>query len=547
MKVGRGAEENLHGRQSNLSDSHGTPDVAAYLAAIVASSDDVIVSKTLDGVITSWNPGAERVLGYTAAEAVGKHIKMIIPPERWAEEDDVLARIGRGERVDHFETVRRAKDGRLLNISLTVSPIKDQNGKIVGASKVARDITERKEAEREFGRLLLREKESRAQAEEANRLKDEFLAVVSHELRTPLNAIVGWASLLRMRKLDDETMRAIETIQRNAQTQNQLIGDLLDVSRIVSGQLRLNIRPFELISVVNAAIEVIQPSADAKSIRVQTVLEPAAGPVVGDPDRLQQIFWNLLSNAVKFTPIQGEIRVQLRRTKSHVEFVVADTGKGIEPKVLPFIFDRFRQGDSSTTREYGGLGLGLAIVRHLVELHGGVVLAHSDGEGKGAEFIVQLPVSAAFQSVQFGNGVRLLPGAGAGTSGAMPSLAGLRVLLVDDEPDAREMVAAILTEAGAEVITASGARQAFELVVQRKPDALISDISMPGEDGYELIRKVRTLTAEQGGQVPAIALTAYARTQDRLKVLSAGYQMHVPKPVEPVELATVVASLTKRL
>ena len=207
-------------------------------------------------------------------------------------------------RVDHFETVRRAKDGRLLNISLTVSPIKDHDGNIVGASKVARDITERKEAEREFGRLLLREKESRAQAEEANRLKDEFLAVVSHELRTPLNAIVGWASLLRMRNLDDQTMRAIETIQRNAQTQNQLIGDLLDVSRIVSGQLRLNIRPFELISVVNAAIEVIQPSADAKSIRVQTVLDPAAEPVVGDPDRLQQIFWNLLSNAVKFTPIQ---------------------------------------------------------------------------------------------------------------------------------------------------------------------------------------------------------------------------------------------------
>ena len=530
-----------------MSDSHGTPDVAAYLAAIIASSDDVIVSKTLDGVITSWNPGAERILGYSAAEAVGKHIKMIIPPERWPEEDDVLARIRRGERVDHFETVRRAKDGHLLNISLTVSPIKDQNGNIVGASKVARDITERKQAERELARLLAREKEFRAQAEEANRLKDEFLAVVSHELRTPLNAIVGWASLLRMRKLDDQTMRAIETIERNAQAQNQLIGDLLDVSRIVSGQLRLNIRPFELISVINAAIEVIGPSAEAKSIRIQTQLDPAAGPVVGDPDRLQQIFWNLLSNAVKFTPIQGEIRIELRRNKSHVEFAVSDTGKGIEPKVLPFVFDRFRQADSSTTREHGGLGLGLAIVRHLVELHGGVVLAHSDGEGKGAEFIVQLPILAAFQSVQPGSGIRLLPSPGARTPGAMPSLAGLRVLLVDDEADAREMIAAILIEAGAEVITASAARQAFELVTQTKPDALISDIGMPGEDGYELIRKVRTLSAEQGGQLPAIALTAYARTQDRLKVLSAGYQMHVPKPVEPVELATVVASLTKRL
>jgi len=521
--------------------------VAAYLAAIVASSDDVIVSKTLDGVITSWNPGAERVLGYTAAEAVGKHIKMIIPPERWSEEDDVLARIGRGERVDHFETVRRAKDGRLLNISLTVSPIKDQNGNIVGASKVARDITERKQAERELGRLLLREKEFRAQAEEANRLKDEFLAVVSHELRTPLNAIVGWASLLLMRTLDDQTKHAIETIQRNAQTQNQLIGDLLDVSRIVSGQLRLNIRPFDLSSVINAAVEVIQPSAVAKSIHLETELERAAGPIVGDPDRLQQVFWNLLSNAVKFTPSRGEIRIRLRQTKSHVEFAVSDTGMGIDPKVLPFVFDRFRQGDSSTTREHGGLGLGLAIVRHLVELHGGVVFAHSDGEGKGAEFIVQLPISAAYQSAQTGSGVRLLPGMGADTSGAMPSLAGLRVLLVDDEPDAREMIAAILSQAGAEVISASGAKQAFELVAQRKPDALISDISMPGEDGYELIRKIRTLSAEQGGQLPAIALTAYARTQDRLKVLSAGYQMHVTKPVEPVELATVVASLTKRL
>jgi PAS domain S-box-containing protein len=530
-----------------LSDSPGTPDVAAYLAAIVASSDDVIVSKTLDGVITSWNPGAERVLGYSSAEAVGRHIKMIIPPERWPEEDDVLARIRRGERVDHFETVRRAKDGHLLNISLTVSPIKDQNGKIIGASKVARDITERKEAERELGRLLLREKEFRAQAEEANRLKDEFLAVVSHELRTPLNAIVGWASLLRMRKLDDQTMRAIETIERNAQAQNQLIGDLLDVSRIVSGQLRLNIRPFELVSVINAAIEVIGPSADAKSIRITTQLDPAAGSLVGDPDRLQQIFWNLLSNAVKFTPIHGEIRIELRRNNSHVEFAVSDTGKGIEPKMLPYVFDRFRQADSSTTREHGGLGLGLAIVRHLVELHGGVALAHSDGEGKGAEFIVQLPISSAHQSAEPGNAIRLLTSVAARTADAMPSLAGLRILLVDDEADAREMIAAILIEAGAEVITASAARQGLELLTQTKPDALISDIGMPGEDGYELIRNVRTLSAEQGGQVPAIALTAYARTQDRLKVLSAGYQMHVPKPVEPVELATVVASLTKRL
>jgi PAS domain S-box-containing protein len=519
------------------------PDVAAHLAAIVASSDDVIVSKTLEGIITSWNPAAERILGYTAAEAVGKNIKLIIPPERWGEEEDVLARIRRGERVEHFETIRRAKDGRLLNISLTVSPIKDQNGNIVGASKVARDITERKQAERELERLLISEKEARAQAEEANRLKDDFLAVVSHELRTPLNAIMGWASLLQMRRLDEQTARAIETIERNAQTQNQLIGDLLDVSRIVSGQMRLNIRPFELGSVIEAAIEVIRPSADAKSILVQTLLDPAAGRVAGDPDRLQQIFWNLLSNAVKFTPNGGRIQIRSQQINSHVEVVVSDTGRGIEPKLLPFVFDRFRQGDGSTTREYSGLGLGLAIVRHLVELHGGVVHASSGGEGKGAEFTVQLPTRSARPDEQ----TRVYPNVGEVIAGAMPSLAGLRILLVDDEPDAREMVSAILNEAGAEVATTTGVRQAVEMIKRRKPDVLISDIGMPGEDGYELVRRVRALPPEKGGQVPAIALTAFVRTQDRLKVLSAGYQMHVPKPVEPIELATVVASLAGRL
>ena len=530
-----------------MSESNAAPNVAAHLAAIVASSDDIIVSKTLDGVITSWNPSAERILGYTAAEAVGNHIRLIIPHDRWAEEDEVLARIRRGDRVEHFETIRRTKDGRLLNISLTVSPIRDPDGTIVGASKVARDVTDRRLAEEELERLLIAEKDSRARAEEASRLKDEFLAVVSHELRTPLNAIMGWASLLKMRNLDEQTMRAIDTIERNAQTQNQLIGDLLDVSRIVSGQMRLNIRPFELISVINAAIEVIRPSADAKSIRVQTVLDPAAGPISGDPDRLQQIFWNLLSNAIKFTPSRGRVQVRLQRINSYVEIVVSDTGNGIEPKLLPHVFERFRQGDSSTTREHRGLGLGLAIVRHLVELHGGVVRAWSEGEGKGSEFVVELPISVASRTAQPDDEARVHPGVGERISGKMPSLAGLRILLVDDEPDAREILTAILGEAGAEVITAAGAQSGLELVTRWKPDVLISDIGMPGEDGYDLIRKVRALSPDQGGQVRAIALTAFARTQDRLKVLSAGYHTHVPKPVEPVELATVVASLAKRL
>ena len=494
----------------------------------------------------SWNPAAERLFGYTAAEAIGQNIRLIIPHERWSEEDDVLARIGRGERVDHFETVRRAKDGKMLNISLTVSPIRDRSGKIVGASKVARDITDRKRAEAELERLLVSEKHSRAQAEEASRLKDEFLAVVSHELRSPLNAITGWASLLLMRQHDDQTKHAIETILRNAQTQTQLIADLLDVSRIVTGQLRLNVRSFKVIPVVEAAIEVVRPAADAKSIRIETIFDPSSGPVAGDPDRMQQIFWNLLSNAVKFTPRGGRIQVRLQRIDSHVEIVVSDTGRGVDPKLLPFIFERFRQGDSSTTREHGGLGLGLAIVRHLVELHGGVVNAYSDGPGKGTEFIIQLPAMVSTRGQEAGE-ERVHPSAGGSLSGSIPALAGVRVLVVDDERDAREIVSVILGEAGAEIATASGSREAVDLIDKWKPDILISDIGMPGESGYDLIRMVRTLPADHGGQTPAIALTAYARTQDRLKILSAGFQMHVPKPIEPIELATVVASLAKRL
>ncbi|HEV2170454.1 MAG TPA: ATP-binding protein, partial [Candidatus Binatus sp.] len=366
-------------------------------------------------------------------------------------------------------------------------------------------------------------------------------------LRSPLNAIMGWASLLRSRDLDQQTASAIETILRNAQTQNQLIGDLLDVSRIVSGQLRLNIRPFELVSVIKAAIEVIRPSAEAKSIRIRTQLDPAAGPVTADPDRLQQIFWNLLSNAVKFTPAGGRIQIRLQRVGSHAEFTVSDTGIGIDSKLLPHIFERFRQGDSSTTRQYGGLGLGLAIVRHLVELHGGVVHAHSAGEGEGAEFVVELPVSVTKRRAASIDRTAAEPSAVEGLHGKMPVFDGLRVLFVDDERDAREVVRAIFQESGAEIATASNVEEAMQLIESFKPNVLISDIGMPTEDGYDLIRKVRALPADRGGTIPAVALTAIARTQDRLKVLAAGYQMHVPKPLEPLELAIVVASLTGRL
>jgi PAS domain S-box-containing protein len=541
-------QNKYHRPRDHLLPEPITPlDTAAHLSAIVESSDDVIVSKTLDGIIMSWNPAAERILGYTADEAIGQHIRLIIPPERWSEEDDVLARIRRGERVDHFETVRRTKSGQLLNISLTVSPVRDAQGRVVGASKVARDVTDRKRSEAERERLLHSEKEARASAEQANRLKDDFLAVVSHELRSPLNAITGWASLLNTGRLDkDQTARAIQTIIRNAEAQNQLIGDLLDVSRIVSGKLRLNIRTFQLSSVIEAALEVVRPAATAKSIRLQPLLDPAATPVAGDPDRLQQVFWNLLSNAIKFTPSGGRVQIRSQRINSHVEILVADTGKGIDANLLPLIFERFRQGESGTTREYGGLGLGLAIVRHLVELHGGTVKARSEGPNKGAEFIVELPMLIASEPAE-PEGTRVHPRAGGIAGGAMHSLSGLRVLVVDDEADAREVVSTILSQAGAEVAAAASVAQAIDLIDQWHPDVLISDIGMPGEDGYDLIRKVRARSADQRGQIPAVALTAFARTQDRLKVLSAGYQMHVPKPIEPIELVTVIASITRRL
>ena len=529
----------------------GVSIIASRLAAIVESSDDIIIGKTLDGTITSWNPAAERILGYLAAEAIGQSIKLIIPPDRWDEEDIVLAHIRRGEKVEHFETVRRAKDGRLLNLSLTVSPIRDDQGRIVGASKIARNITDRIQGQQERDRLLVSEKkarreaeEARIQAEEANRLKDEFLAVVSHELRSPLSAITGWASLMRSGKLDgEETARAAETILRNAQLQTQLISDLLDVSAIVSGRLRLNIRPFTFGSVIKETLEVVRPAAQAKSIRLEFSMDPTVGPVAGDPDRLQQVCWNLLSNAVKFTPFGGAIQVRVLRTNSSLQVVVSDNGKGIPPHLLSPIFERFRQGDSSTTRAHGGLGLGLAIVRHLVELHGGEVKARSEGLGKGAEFVVELPIFITRRSAESLEQDNVDPRA---VDGTVPSLIGLRILAVDDEPDALGVVSAILGSAGAKVKTATSVSQAVDLINQWRPDVLISDIGMPDEDGYELIRQVRAQPDKQKN-IPAIALTAFARTQDRLKVLSAGYQMHVPKPIEPRELITVVASVTKKL
>jgi signal transduction histidine kinase len=402
------------------------------------------------------------------------------------------------------------------------------------------EIAERLRAEAEREALLAREKVLRAEAEELSRLKDEFLATMSHELRTPLNAIFGWITLLRTKRLDEATQeRALETIERNARAQKRLIEDLLDVSRIVTGKVALELVTVDPRRVVEAALETMHPAAQAKGLKIVPLLDIGAGTVRGDFARLQQIVCNLLSNAIKFTDAGGHVEVCLARRNDEVEISIADSGQGIKPEFLPLVFDRFRQEDGSISRRHGGLGLGLAIVRHLVELHAGSVDAQSAGEGKGARFIVRLPVREA----------NLLPRVTeAPTNGVVTAamLMGVRLLVVDDDPGARELISGMLEGFGAQVSVAESGQAALALLFAQRPDVLIADLGMPGMDGYALIEQVRALDPDFGGLTPAVAVTAYASPQDRLRALQAGYQNHVAKPVEAEELAIVIASLAGR-
>ena len=534
---------------------------ANRLAALVASSDDAIVGKDLNLVVTSWNFGAERIFGYSAEEMIGTSIMRLIPPDRLEEETEILSRIRRGQRLDPFETVRLAKDGRRLQLSMTISPIMDASGHVIGASKVARDITERKKAEealkkameeaetanRERLLLLDSEREARSQAEQASRMKDEFLATLSHELRTPLNAVLGWANILRLGKRQgEELIQGLDIIERNARIQAKIIEDLLDMSRIISGKVRLDAQWIELAAVLNESIETLRSTAQAKGVRLQAMLDLFAGPIFGDPSRLQQVFWNLLNNAIKFTPKDGKVEVLLKRAGTEVEVSVVDTGEGIAPGLLPYVFDRFQQGDASTTRRHGGLGLGLAIVKELVELHGGTVRVESEGLGKGATFTVRLPLTAAYSEPDKEDQLpeAVLPG-----NQPLPevSLANIRVLVVDDEIDARDLVKMLLEMAGATVSTADSASEAMEHILATRPDVLVCDIGMQDEDGYSLIRRLRALEKKEEGALPAIALSAYARSEDRTKAIRSGFQNHLAKPVEPAELLAIVSSLAGRV
>jgi PAS domain S-box-containing protein len=523
-----------------------------FAKAFEASPLALTITSLKTGRLLEVNETFTRLSGYARDEAVGR---TTVELGLWAEPEDreaelsSLARHGRvRENVYRF----RMRDGSEMIGLLSAEQI--EIGGQPCALSVIEDITEQRRGEAERERLLEREQALRAKAEEANRLKDEFLATVSHELRTPLTAIMGWAHMLEDGSLDAAmTRHAVKVIRRNAEQQRQIVEDVLDVSRIVAGKLRVESERVELALVVRAALDTIAPAAEAKSIRLHSALDPSA-LVTGDPARLQQVVWNLLSNAVKFTPSGGEVRVSASRLLTHVRIEVSDTGQGVAPEFLPHVFDRFRQADSSTTREHGGLGLGLSVVRHLVEAHGGSVHAYSAGEGQGATFTVDLPLPVeAEQSAPPDAGDRQEEASreqtGRGAAGgeeALPPLVGLRVLLVDDDEDTLEMLRAFVGRAGAEVTAAPSALAGLEALERVRPDVVVADIGMPSVDGYEFVQRLRALGAERGGQTPAVALTAYAAEADRVRALRSGFQAHLAKPVDPAALLATLVDLASR-
>jgi PAS domain S-box-containing protein len=490
--------------------------------------DYAICMLNLDGEVASWNSGAERIFGYSADEIVGRNVRCFYTP---AERDlDLPAEhLALAREAGRFESegLRVRRGGSAFDAHVVIAPVRGVSP-TRGFSLVVRDVTERKRLEDD----LRRRAEDLA---DANRAKEDFLATLSHELRTPLNAMLGWTRLLRMGKLDGPAMaRALETIERNAHIQEQLIADILDVSRIVTGKLRIELRPIELAPVVEAAVDAVRPAADAKGIALFVDLS-GSGTVLGDPDRLQQVIWNLVANAIKFTPASGRVSLSLQRVGPSAVLTVQDTGEGIAADLLPYVFDRFTQGDGSVTRPHGGLGLGLSIVRHLVELHGGQVQAWSEGAGRGSTFAVHLPIRAV-QDAEASFDAEPMP----------PPLTGLRVLVVDDDADARTVVSDALAQCGASTAAAASAREALQVIHEFRPDVLVSDIAMPGEDGYALIRRVRALGTQGIGDVPAVALTGFAEAEDRRRALMAGFQQFVPKPVEADALAAVVRTLAGR-
>ncbi len=505
----------------------------------------------VNGKVATWNVGAQRIKGYTAGEIVGQHISIFYPQEvrdsGWPEYELQQA-AEKGSFVDTGWRVR--KDGSQLWAGVTITALRDAAGRLLGFAKLTRDLTESKRVEalelatEEREQLLDAERSARMAAQRATRVKDEFLATLSHELRTPLSAILGWTQILLKGNVAAPTdqRRAIEVIDRNARAQVQLIDDLLDLSRIMAGKIRLDVQQVSMPDVVQKAIDSAMPAAQAKDIRVRNLLDPSNTVVSADAARLQQVVWNLLSNAIKFTPKGGQVQVLLRRVSSHIELSVSDTGVGIPAGFLPQVFDRFSQRDSSTTRAYGGLGLGLAICKQLIELHGGSIRAASAGEGHGSTFFIELPVS-----LTQADDAREHPSVDleAADSIALPRLDGVHVFAIDDEPDAREVLTRVLEGQGAVVTAFCSAQDALTALQATRPSVIVSDVGMPGTDGYQMMRGLRASEALDS-RIPALALTAFARAEDRKRSLQAGFQAHLAKPFDVAELVLLVATLADK-
>jgi PAS domain S-box-containing protein len=516
---------------------------AELLRAVFEATPECVKLVSPEGALMFMNPaGICMIEAQEMASVQGACVFDLIAPEHRPEWVERHKRVCAGEKLSWvFELIGLSGTRRWMETHAVPLPMPDGR---TGQLAVTREITARRQAEADREQLLASERAARTEAERASQLKDEFLATVSHELRTPLNAILGYAGLMRRGVIKpSEVPDAVEVIERNARVQAQIIEDILDMSRIVSGKLRLDVQPVDLSAVVDAALDTVQPAADAKGIRLTRAVDPLLGLVSGDPNRLQQVVWNLLTNAIKFTPKGGRVEVALAREGAQVELSVSDNGQGIKLEFLPHVFDKFRQADASTTRKHGGLGLGLAIVRNLVEMHGGTIRAKSAGEGQGATFVMSLPLSAAHASVEADDHASDRPTLEPISSVDRPSLTEVSVLVVDDEPDARELVRRLLEDCGARVALAASTQEALDVLDRARVDVLVSDIGMPGEDGYQLIRRVRARGREGQGDIPAAALTAFARSEDRRRALQAGYQTHIAKPVEPMELVFAVASL----
>jgi PAS domain S-box-containing protein len=516
-----------------------------YRRLFEAARDGILILDAVTLKITDVNPFMTELLGYSHAEFLGKElweIGLFSDKEASRKAFKELQRTG---YLRYEDLPLQATNGKLRDVEFVSNVYEEDSHQVIQCN--IRDITDRKRAEKERTLLLAAAQSARVEADLANGVKDEFLATLSHELRTPLTSILGWSHLLTGGKLDkQQTARALETIARNARAQGRLIDELLDISRIMTGKLCLDLRTVKLAPLIQAVVDDVRPAADARSINLEAAFDSDVGPILGDPDRLQQIVWNLLTNAIKFTPKGGDVQVRLERNDSHALITVNDSGQGIATELLPHVFERFRQADCSNTRSSGGLGLGLSIVRQLVELHRGTVTAESSGENTGTTFRVMLPLPSLHE----------VPNAAEKTepknqryspTTAQHSLSGLRVLIVDDERDTRELIAALLmTTCEAEVVSVSSATEALDQMERQRFDLLISDIGMPEMNGYDLIRRIRQLGEEHGGRTPALALTAYAGIDDRKRALAAGYEMHIPKPFVAAELISAAIFLTER-